>query len=104
MRQVDDYLFTGHTAIQEGVYIVAPEFFWTFLSAGEFIETGICDWWYDVAAIYPEETIIFFPVDTTKDVIELGPDTLYRGVHELDEDPELLCYYAVIGKTTRLTE
>lgn len=98
MREVNDYLFTGHTAIQDGVYVVDPEFFWTFLSAGRYIETGICDWWYDIAAIYPEETILFFPVDTTTEDIAIGPDTLYRGVKDLDEDPEVLCYYAVIGK------
>lgn len=98
MRNVDEYLFTDHTAVQEGVYMTAPDFFWTFLSAGRYIETGVCDWWYDVAAIYPEETIIFYPVDTTKEHLEIGPDTIYRGVRDLDEDPELICYYAVIGR------
>lgn len=97
MKEVNDYLFTDSNQIEEGVYITHHDFFWTFLSAGRFLEQGVCDWWYDVAAIYPENTIVFQPVDTTKDHIEIGPDTIYRGVFDLDDDPELLCYYAVIG-------
>lgn len=98
MKNVDQYLFTNFIAVQEGVYLAHRELFWTFLAGGHTIETGICDWWYDVAEFYPNHAIVFHPVDTTQEHIEIGPDTIYRGVHELDDDPEMLCYYAVIGE------
>lgn len=96
MKSVNDYLFTGSTQVQEGVYISHKDYFWTFLSAGDIIERGICDWWYDVAAEYPTDTIVIHPVDTTKDMMEIDRDTIYRGAYEMDQDPEFLCYYAVI--------
>lgn len=101
MKSINDYLFTGYTELHPGVYITDREFFWTFLSAGPTIEEGICDWWYDVAAIYPTDTIVFQPVDTGEEMMEIGKDTIYRGVWELDEDPQILCYYRVLD-TTRL--
>lgn len=96
MKRVNDYLFTGYTELTEGVYLSHRDFFWTFLSAGPRKEEGICDWWYDVAVEYPNDTIIIHPVDTTKESMDIGPDTIYRGVWDLDEDPELLCYYLVV--------
>lgn len=98
MRNIDEYLFTGHSEIQPGVYISSQDFFWTFLSAGRIIEEGICDWWYDVAAEYPNETIVIEPVDTDVEMLEINPDTIYRGSWELDESPHILCRYAVIEK------
>lgn len=98
MKNIDDYLFTNAVSVQEGVYLSHKDLFWTFLSAGSTKEKGICDWWYDVAAIYPNDTIVFHPVDTTKECMEIGPDTIYRGVYDLDDDPETLCHYVVIGE------
>lgn len=101
MKSINDYLFTGYTEIQPGVYLAHKDFFWTFLSAGAVKEKGICDWWYDVAAEYPTDTIIFQPVDTTKDMMVMNKDTHYRGVWSLDDQPDILCYYQVVD-TTRL--
>lgn len=101
MKSINDYLFAGYTEIQPGVYIADKKFFWTFMSAGPTKEEGICDWWYDVAEIYPTDTIIFHPVDTTEDMMEITRDTIYRGAWELDDEPEMLCYYKVLD-TTRL--
>ena len=97
MKNIDDYLFTNTINIHEGVYMAHKDLFWTFLSAGYPVEYGICDWWYDVAEVYPNSTIVFYPVDTTEEHVEIGPRTIYRGVKELDEDPEVICYYQVIG-------
>lgn len=97
MKQVDDYIFLNPIKVTEGVYISPPENFWTYLSAGDYLERGICDWWYDVAEEYPDKTIVFWPVDTTDKTVEIGPETIYRGVWDLDEDPEILCHYVVIG-------
>lgn len=101
MKSINDYLFTNYVELHEGVYVADKELFWTFLSAGRVKEQGICDWWYDVAAEYPTDTIIFQPIDTTKDMLEINKDTIYRGVWALDEQPEVLCYYQVVD-TTRL--
>lgn len=101
MKSINDHLFQDYIELHEGVYIAEPEKFWTFLSAGSVVEDGICDWWYDVAEIYPEDTIIFWPVETAEESISINKDTIYRGAHELDEDPEILCYYRVVD-TMRL--
>lgn len=101
MKSINDYLFTGFTELQPGVYISHKDFFWTFLSAGEAKEEGICDWWYDVAAVYPTDTIVIHPVDMTEEMMKITPQTLYRGSRDLDEEVETLCYYKVID-TTRL--
>lgn len=97
MKNIDDYLFTKTIKVQDGVYMAHRDLFWTFLSAGSIIEDGICDWWYDVAEVYPNNTIVFHPVDTTQDHIDIEPYTIYRGSWRLDQDPEMLCYYQVIG-------
>lgn len=101
MKSINDYLFTDFTEIQKGVYLSDKDFFWTFLSAGETKEEGVCDWWYDVAAEYPNDTIIFHPVDTTKEMLTIDKNTIYRGSWYLDDEPEILCYYKVLD-TERL--
>jgi len=101
VKSVNDYLFTGFTELHPGVYIAHRDFFWTFSSAGETKEEGICDWWYDVAAEYPTDTIIICPVDLNEEMVEMGPNTIYRGVRDLDDEVDSLCYYRVID-TTRL--
>ena len=101
MKSIQEYLFTDFIELHEGVYIAEPENFWTFLSAGPYIEQGVCDWWHDVAAVYPTQTIVFYPVDTRWSCVPIGPETIYRGVKELDEETDILCHYAVI-ETERL--
>lgn len=101
MKSINQHLFTGYTEVHPGVYIAHRDFFWTFMSAGRSLEEGICDWWYDVAAEYPSDTIIFQPVDTSEEMIEINKDTIYRGAWQLDDQPEVLCYYKVLD-TSRL--
>lgn len=100
MKSINEDLFTGYSEMHPGVYLSGKGQFWTFLAAGPIIEEGYCDWWYDVAEAYPNDTIIFYPIDTTVDMLELGPDTIYRGVMDLDQDPEIICRYAVIRKVS----
>lgn len=103
MKSIHDHLFIEYKELHKGVYLAKPENFWTFLSAGSVKEDGICDWWYDVAEVYPEDTIIFYPIELDKEMIYMCKDTIYRGVKDLDEDPGILCYYRVVD-TTRLAE
>ena len=96
MKNIDEYLGWKFKKLGKGQYLAKESEWWMFSSYGDPIEIGLCDMPYDVEIDYPTRTAVFEPINLEENPIDISRYDIYRGVYQLDEQPEWIFRYMVL--------